>query len=142
MKKIYSAKAILIASLFISFFSNAQTPTTLGPGICDGVVANFNSNDNGFNSPSVYGSIFDSSLYYHSGRGYWTDYLPPFRTGGPGFPRVMNIISPPFVNPNPTGTFNVGFYYIVPDPAVDRFQIRIIAITQTPTGTVTDVKAT
>ena len=142
MKKIYPAKAILIASLFVTFFANAQTPTTLGPGVCDGIVANFNFNDNGFNSPSVYGSIFDSSLYYHSGRGYWTDYLPPFRTGAPGFPRVMNIISPPFVNPNPTGTFNVGFYYIVPNPVTDRFQIRIIAITQTPSGTVTDVKAT
>lgn len=142
MKKIYPARSILIGFLFLSFLANSQTPTQVGPGVCDGVVANFNSNDNGFNSPSVHGSIFDSSLYYHAGRGYWTDYLPPFRTGAPGFPRVMNIISPPYVNANPVGTFNVGFYYIVGNPAVDRFQVRIISVTLTPQGTVTNVEAT
>jgi Secretion system C-terminal sorting domain len=142
MKKIYSVKAILISLLFISFLASSQSPTTVGPGVCDGVVANFNTNDNGFNSPSVYGSIFDSSLYYHAGRGYWTDYLPPFRTGAPGSPRVMNIISPPYVNSNPVGTFNVGFYYIVGNPAVDRFQVRIISVIVTPQGTLTNVEAT
>lgn len=142
MKKIYLTKSILIGFLFITFLANSQTPTVVGPGVCDGVAANFNTNDNGFNSPSVYGSIFDSSLYYHAGRGYWTDYLPPFRTGAPGFPRVMNIISPPYVNANPVGTFNVGFYYIVGNPAVDRFQVRIIAVTVTPQGTLTNVVAT
>lgn len=55
---------------------------------------------------------------------------------------MPNIISPPYNNPNPTGTFNVGFYYIVNNPAVDRFQIRIISITQTPQGTITNVEAT
>ena len=142
MKKIYSAKSVLIGFLFVAFVANSQTPTQVGPGVCSGVVANFNTNDNGFNSPSVYGSIFDSSFYYHAGRGYWTDYLPPFRTGAPGFPRVMNIISPPYVNTNPVGTFNVGFTYIVGSPAVDRFQIRIISVTVTSQGTVTDVVAT
>lgn len=142
MKKIYPARIILIGSLFITFLANSQTPTVTGPGICSGVVANFNTNDNGFNSPSVYGSIFDSSLYYHAGRGYWTDYLPPYRTSAPGFPRVMNIISPPYNNPNPVGTFNIGFYYIVNNPSVDRFQVRVISVTQTATGTVTNVEAT
>src|SRR5258706_1379060 len=115
MKKLYFAKAILISFLFIATGANSQTPSQVGTGVCDGIVANFNTNDNGFNSPSVYGSIFDSSFYYHSGRGYWTDYLPPYRTTAPGFPRVMNIISPPYVNPNAVGTFNVGFHYIVPN---------------------------
>ena len=142
MKKIYSAKAILIGFLFITFLANSQTPTQVGPGVCSGVIANFNTNDNGFNSPSVYGSIFDSSMYYHAGRGYWTDYLPPYRTGAPGFPRVMNLISPPYVNANPVGTFNVGFTYIVGNPAVDRFQVRIISVTVTSQGTVTNVEAT
>ena len=142
MKKIYPVRIILIGSLFISLLANSQTPTITGPGICSGVVANFNTNDNGFNSPSVYGSIFDSSLYYHPGRGYWTDYLPPYRTSAPGFPRVMNIISPPYNNPNPIGTFNIGFYYIVNNPSVDRFQVRIISVTQTAMGTVTNVEAT
>jgi type IX secretion system substrate protein len=142
MKKIYAAKAFLACLLLSSLLANSQTPTQVGPGLCAGVVANFNTNDNGFNSPSVYGSIFDSSLYYHSGRGYWTDYSPPYRTAAPGFPRVMNIISPPYVNPNPTGTFNIGFYYIVGNPVTDRFQVRIISVTTTPQGTVTNVEAT
>jgi len=142
MKKIYPVKAILIAFLFSASIANSQTPSIVTAGVCDGIVANFNTNDNGFNSPSVYGSIFDSSFYYHAGRGYWTDYLPPFRTVAPGFPRVMNIISPPYLNPNPNGTFNVGFHYIVPNPATDRFQVRIISVTTTPMGTITNVEAT
>src|SRR5688572_12243449 len=84
MKRLYSAKAIII-SVFMAcgLSSQAQVPTITGPGLCLGVVANFNTNDNGFNSPSIYGSIFDSSFYYHAGRGYWTDYLPPLRTTPP-----------------------------------------------------------
>jgi hypothetical protein len=143
MKRLYSVKAWLLCLFLLpGFFTSAQTPTINTPGNCLGVIANFNTNDNGFNSPSIYGSIFDSSLYYHAGRGYWTDYLPPFRVVAPGAPRVMNIISPPYVNPNPSGTFNVGFYYIVNNPATDFFQVRIISVTPTPQGTVTNVEAT
>lgn len=140
MKKIY-ALTIVVSILLSSFIGFSQTPTQVTTGICTGLVANFNTTDEGFNSPSVYGSIFDSSFYYHPGRGYWTDYAPPYRTTAPGFPRVMNIISPPYANPNPTGTFNVGFHYIVPNPAIDRFQVRIISVTNTSVGTVTNVEA-
>jgi hypothetical protein len=141
MKLFYAA---LTSCLFLFFLQRpvAQTPTTTTNGVCAGVVANFNTNDNGFNSPSIYGSIFDSSFYFHAARGYWTDYLPPIRTQAPGFPRVLNIISPPYQNPNPNGTFNVGFYYIVNNPFLDRFQVRIISVTQTAMGTVTNVEAT
>jgi hypothetical protein len=133
---------ILTAIMAIGLRSYSQTPTIVTVGFCDGVVANFNTNDNGFNSPSVYGSIFDSSFYYNATRGYWTDYMPPLRVNAPGAPRVMDIISPPYVNPNPAGTFNVGFYYICPDPVLDRFQVRIISVRETSAGTVTDVEAT
>ncbi len=143
MKLFYSVKArFFYIFFFFCVCATAQVPTTTTTGVCDGVVANFNTNDNGYNSPSIYGSIFDSSFYYNAPRGYWTDYLPPFRVSPPGFPRVLNIISPPYINPNPVGTFNVGFYYIVNNPAVDRFQVRIISVTQTPQGTVTNVEAT
>ncbi|MEO5562173.1 MAG: T9SS type A sorting domain-containing protein [Chitinophagaceae bacterium] len=143
MKLFYPVKAISILLLLAtSFTAQAQVPTTTTNGLCSGVVADFNTNDNGFNAPSIYGSIFDSSFYYNASRGYWTDYLFPFRTAAPGSPRVMSVISPPFANPNPNGTFNVGFYYIVGNPAVDRFQVRIISVTETSMGTVTDVKAT
>lgn len=143
MKFFYAAKARLFYLFFLlTVCASAQIPTTTTTGTCVGVIANFNTNDNGYNSPSIYGSIFDSSFYYNASRGYWTDYLPPFRETAPGSPRVLNIISPPYVNPNPTGTFNVGFYYIVRDPAVDRFQVRIISVTTTAMGTVTNVEAT
>lgn len=144
MKRFYSVKTWLLSLFLLSgFFTSAQTPTITVPGNCLGVIANFNTDDNGFNSPSIYGSIFDSSLYYHAGRGYWTDYLPPFRVSPPaGTPRVTNIISPPYINPNPSGTFNVGFYYIVNNPVSDFFQVRIISVTSTPQGTVTNVEAT
>jgi hypothetical protein len=143
MKIIYTLRLrfFLIFSL-AAVFASAQTPTTITQGSCESVIANFNNNDNGFNSPSIYGSIFDSSFYYHAGRGYWTDYLPPHRVNPPGFPRVLNIISPPYVNPNPSGTFNVGFYYICGNPTIDRFQVRIVSVTETPMGTVTNVEAT
>ena len=142
MKLFYSVKATLLFSLVIAMTrSEAQSPTLTTPGICTGVVANFNTTDNGFNSPSVYGGAFDSAFYYHAGRGYWTDYLPPFRTAAPGNNRVLSIISPPYINPNPSGTFNVGFYYIVPNANVDQFQVRIVSVTQTPLGTVTNVEA-
>lgn len=143
MKLFYSKKARLISLSFLcAIGSYAQQPSTITQGVCSAVVADFNSGDNGFNSPSVYGSIFDSSFFHNTSRGYWTDYLPPIRVTAPGFPRAQSIISPPYNNPNPTGTFNVGFYYIVNNPLVDRYQVRIISITQTTQGTVTDVVAT
>jgi hypothetical protein len=143
MKLFYSVKARLLLTFLLPAFltATAQSPTLTTPGICEGVIANFNTSDNGVNSPSVYGGALDSSFYYHGGRGYWTDYLPPFRTVAPGFPRVQSLISPPYVNPNPSGTFNVGFYYIVPNAVTDQFVVRIISVTQTPMGTVTNVEA-
>lgn len=143
MKLLYSLKGFLFSSLlFLTVSTSAQSPTTVTQGICQGVIADFNTSDNGFNSPSIYGSIFDSSFYFNQSRGYWTDYLPPIRVTAPGFPRAQSILSPPYPNPNPVGTFNVGFYYIVNNPLVDRFQIRLISVTSTSQGTVTNIEAT
>lgn len=140
MKFFYAALTSLLF-LVCQKTSIAQSPTTVTTGICPGVVADFNTNDNGFNSPSIYGGIFDSALYFNAARGYWTDYLPPVRVNAPGFPRVLNSISPPYQNPNPTNTFTVGFYYIVNNPVLDRFVVRIISVTQTPMGTVSNIEA-
>ena len=143
MKFLYSLKGFFFSSLFfLTDSTSAQTPTTITQGICPGVIADFNTSDNGFNSPSIYGSIFDSSFFFNQSRGYWTDYLPPIRVTAPGFPRAQSILSPPYPNPNAVGTFNVGFYYIVNNPLVDRFQVRLISVTSTGQGTVTNVEAT
>lgn len=58
MKHLYFLKALLFNFfLFLSLYSSAQTPTVVSQGVCGSVVANFNTSDNGFNSPSIYGSI-------------------------------------------------------------------------------------
>ena len=69
--------------------------------------------------------------------------MPPTAQRAPGVPRVVDIISPPYNNPNPVGTFDVGFYYIVPNPTVggDRFQVRIVSVNNGPSGTITNVEA-
>src|SRR5687768_6180574 len=106
-------RAILLSGILaFSIASSAQSPTLTTHGICTGVIADFNTDDNGFNSPSVYGSVFDSSFYFNPSRGYWTDYLYPQRVTAPGAPRAQNLVSPPYQNPSPSGTFNIGFYYI------------------------------
>jgi hypothetical protein len=148
MKQIYfKAENTFRASLLFGFLVlilnvSAQQPTTPGPGTCTGITANFNTNDQGFNSPSIYAGMFDSAFYYNAGRGYWTEYAAN-RTTAPGVPRVIDIISPPYNNPNPVGTFDVGFYYIVPNALVggDRFQVRIISVTNTAQGTITNTEA-
>jgi hypothetical protein len=148
MKQVYTGAYRLTRYFFpvlliilINARIKAQSPTQTGPGICSGVIANFNSGDNGYNSPSVYGNLFDSAFYYHPGRGYWTDYSPPFRTSAPDADRILTIISPPYVNPNAVGTFNVGFHYVITNRNTDLFQVRIISVTQTAMGTITDVVA-
>lgn len=76
MKHIYSCgkpiRAIFLSALFMmTVQAYGQTPTTVINGVCGGVIASFNTNNNGFNSPSVYGSIFDGSFYYNASRGYF-----------------------------------------------------------------------
>ena len=146
MKQVYvKAEKAFRSSLLFGFLvliinASAQQPTTPGPGSCTGITANFNTSDQGFNSPSIYAGMFDSAFYYNASRGYWTEYAAN-RTTAPGSQRVVDIISPPYNNPNPVGTFNVGFYYIVPNPNTNKFQVRIISVTTTPQGTITNVEA-
>lgn len=145
MKQVYSvlSKTLLMAyGVLIINQAQAQSSSTTAPGNCGVVVANFNSNSGNHASPSIYGGMFDSSFYYQPVRGYWTD-MDHDRTNPPTSPRVLSIISPPYVNPSPQGEFNVGFYYIVPNAAIDRFQIRIVSIAPGPGGTtVTNIVAT
>src|SRR5579875_2264778 len=148
MKQIYSllSKTLLIAATTVALNkANAQSSSTTSPGNCGLVVANFNTTNQNFNSPSVYGGQFDSAFYYNLKRGWWTEGDDGTRSA-PGSPRVVSIISPPYVNPSPAGTFDVGFFYIVPNATLDRFMVRIIALKDTiangmPT-TVTNVVAT
>jgi hypothetical protein len=143
MKQVYTSFSKL---LFVLFFlgalstAQAQNPTTVGNGSCGTVVANFNNGDGSFNSPSIYGGMFDSAFFYNASRGYYTE-MANNRTVGPVGPRVVSIISPLYPNPNPQGTFDVGFTYIVPSPATNRFQVRIISATPQGTATTYNIEA-
>lgn len=145
MKQFYS---VLSKTLWMAcgalFFNQAQaqSSSTTAAGTCGSVVANFNSNSGSHASPSIHGQMFDSAFYYNPVRGYWTD-MDGGRTTAPLSPRVLSIISPPYVNPSPQGQFNVGFYYIVPNAAIDKFQVRIVALEPGPGGsTVSNLIAT
>src|SRR3954466_9082118 len=100
MKHVYTivSKTLLMATAVLLFNqARSQSSSTTAPGNCGPVVANFNSNSGGHASPSIYGGIFDSSFYYQPVRGYWTD-LDNDRMVPPVSPRIMTIISQPFVN--------------------------------------------
>jgi len=136
------SKTLLMATAVLLFNqARSQSSSSTAPGECGPVVANFNSNSGGHASASIYGGMFDSAFYYQPVRGYWTD-LDHDRTVPPVSPRVLSIISPPFANPSPQGQFNVGFYYIVPNAALDYFQVRIVSVAPGPGGeTVTNLVA-
>ncbi|HEX2534920.1 MAG TPA: T9SS type A sorting domain-containing protein [Chitinophagaceae bacterium] len=147
MKKIYQLffKTALAASVLYALPAGAQSSGSVDNGNCGVVTQNFNNGTGGYTSPSLYGDRDDSSFFYNGTRGLWTE-MDVNRTAPPGTPRFISIISPPYVNPNPAGTIDIGFYYIVPNPNVDRFLVRLFRLTtvSTPAGdeTVTDLVAT
>lgn len=143
---VFSRTLLLAAGIMISGLGYAQiqgVTTVTSSSTCTNVVANFNSNDNSFNSPSLYSG--NSPFYFNSAQGWWSEVdgvnpTPPVPGGG-GM-RLISIISPLYTNPNPPGTFDVGFYYVVPNPAVNRFQVRVISATPQGAFTVYNVEAT
>jgi hypothetical protein len=142
MKHIYSKFPLfLLASGLLAGSVQAQSSTTIGNGDCSQVVQNFNSNSGGHASPSIYGGMFDSAFYYNSSLGYWTE-MDGGRRTGPQSPRVVSIISQPYANPSAPTIFDVGFWYQTPSAVIDRFQVRLVAISPGPSGTtVTNIVA-
>jgi hypothetical protein len=136
MKHVYAilSKTLLMATTVLLFNkAQSQSSSTVATGNCGPVIANFNTNSGGHSSASLHGGMFDSAFYYNPERGYWTD-MDDDRMTPPLSPRVNSIISAPYVNPNAPGEFNVGFYYIVPNALLDRFQIRLFQLAPGPGG--------
>ncbi len=141
----YSRTLMLIAFLTVAGIANAQilgVTTVSNSGDCSNVSANFNSGDQGYNSESIY--YGNSRFYFNTAQGWWSEVdgvsaTPPVPGGGGA--RLVSIISPLYTNPNPVGIFDVGFYYVVPNPAVNRFQVRIISATPQGEFTVYNVEA-
>ena len=143
MKHVYTvlSKTLLMATTVLVFNqAQSQSPSSVAPGNCGAVVANFNTNSGGHSSASVHGGMFDSAFYYHPVRGYWTD-MDGDRMDPPSSPRVNSIMSTVYVSPNAPGEFNVGFYYIVPNATFDRFQIRLFQLSAGPGGLVESLVA-
>jgi hypothetical protein len=148
MKHVYTFSRTLMLIAFIALTSSAKAQiqgvtSVSNSGDCSNVTANFNTDDQGFNSPSIY--YGNSSFYFNTSQGWWSEVdgvstVPPVPGGG-GM-RLVSIISPLYANPNPVGIFDVGFYYVVPDPAVNRFQVRVISATPQGDFTVYNVVAT
>lgn len=125
---------ILIGLLGVNQAFGQSSTIITGSGNCSAVVQNFNSNSGAHASPSIYGGMFDSAFYYNSRLGYWTE-MDQSRTVGPLSPRVVTIISPAYINPNPPTIFDVGFWYQTPSALIDRFQVRLVQISPGPGGT-------
>ncbi|MGZ5285677.1 MAG: T9SS type A sorting domain-containing protein [Flavisolibacter sp.] len=129
----YSRTLMFIAFLTVSGIANAQpqgVTNVSNSGDCSNVSADFNTGDQGYNSGSIY--YGNSRFYFNTTHGWWSEVdgvraVPPIPGGGGA--RLISIISPLYSNPNPVGIFDVGFYYVVPSPAVNRFQVRIISAT-------------
>lgn len=141
MKQIYAFISLALLTALTASRSEAQSSTTNAAGNCSQLVQNFNSSSGGHSSPSIYGGTFDSTFYYNSTLGYWTE-MDGGRRTGPLSPRTVSIISPPYSNPSPATIFDVGFWYQVPSAVIDRFQVRLVAISPGPAGTtVTNIVA-
>jgi len=130
-----------MAGLLLAGKSQAQSSTTNASGNCSQLVQNFNANSGGHASPSIYGGTFDSTFFYNSTLGYWTE-MDGGRRTGPIAPRIVSIISQPYSNPSAPTIFDIGFWYQVPSALIDRFQVRLVAISPGPAGTtVTNIVA-
>lgn len=122
--------------------ASAQSQTSAGPSNnCGNVIANFNAGNQGYTSNSIYGTPrSDSSFYYNNRRGFWTEVgedsrertLPP--NVPPAAGRMVPILSTDYPSPTTAGFFDVGFVYVVPNPAVDQFNIALIRLTTTSTA--------
>ncbi len=132
--------SILCASLGIITLANAQNSTGSSQSTNCGVIReNFDLGNGGYTSPSLYGDQrTDSSFYYNTKRGFWTELgedarertIPPARP--PVASRFVSILSRSYPSPTTEGAFDVGFVYVVPDPAVDRFAISLVRLVTTP----------
>jgi hypothetical protein len=96
---------------------------------CGNVIADFNQGTQGYTSKSVYDDG-SQSFYYNNRRGYWSEIGDNAheRTTASPTPRDVSILSTDY-RPLQAGFFDVGFVYVVPNPAVDQFKIVIARIT-------------
>ena len=137
MTKIYSFAGkqfrtiSLLGLLAIATNASAQNVTVGSKSQnCGNVIADFNQGTQGYTSKSVYDDA-SQSFFYNNRRGYWSEIGDDAheRTTASAIPRDVSILSTDYPSPNVAGFFDVGFVYVVPNPAVDEFKITIVRLT-------------
>lgn len=119
MRKLYP----LITALFlISLTSQAQNPTSVFVSTLCNFVEDFENDDGGFTSPSIYSDDNNTSFFWNATDNAWVE------TSGLSN-RVASLISPAFIN-SLTGITTVGFFFNM--PAGTEFRIRVLSGTIGP----------
>lgn len=126
MKHLYSVKAVATALiLLVSTFAFAQSPSTVAPSNQCNVVEDFNSDHGNFRSQSIYTESDYTQFNWEASNGYWAD-----RSGVMG--RNGSLISPVYLNNQPSGGVVVGFRYEA--CAGTEYRIRVINVACTCIG--------
>lgn len=98
--------------------TQAQSPTTVFNSDECNVVEDFNTDNGGFKSPSIYSNANDLSFYYYSVEGYWAEGVNQSQ-------KEASLISGVYLN-NFTGSVTVGFKYKAPKNS--EYRIRVISV--------------
>jgi hypothetical protein len=127
MKHIYSAKAVATALFFLASttFISAQSPTTVAPSSSCQVLEDFDFTPGGFRSPSIFTESNYTQFNWDSTNGYWIE------TSGLAT-RNGSMISPVYINQQPSGGIDLGFKYKVCAGA--EYRIRILSVECTCIG--------
>lgn len=124
MKQVYSRKSFaflaVIALLLIGSTVRAQNPTSWTVSSDCNFTIDFNINDGGFSSPSIYSGDDDFEMLYDYTNGWWEE--TSGRIAGVG---ETSIISPFFINPADNTTV-VGFYYEAPPGS--QYRVRVVTV--------------
>ena len=107
----------------------AQNPTTVSAASNCTFITDFDTDNKGFTSPSIYSDDNNTSFFWNSTVGAWIE------TSGLT-ERTASLISPVFINPL-LGRTTVGFGYEV--PAGTQYRVRVVS---GATGTQQDIVAT
>jgi hypothetical protein len=137
MKKIYSIAGnyfrtmAVLGLLAITANASAQNVTVSSQSKnCGNVIADFNQGTQGYTSKSVYDDA-SQSFFYNNRRGYWAEIGDDAheRNTASLVPRSVSILSTDYPSPVRAGFFDLGFVYVVPNPAVDEFKVTLIRLT-------------
>ena len=116
-------KFLLIAIMIASgIWTMGQSPTFVTPSSNCNVFRNFNTTDEDFSSPSIYGDGNDVAFFWNQAAG------AEIESSGLAV-RSASLISPAYIQA-PSGFITVGFYFQAPPGS--EYRVRIITGTTSP----------